>query len=126
MDIPSISARPGGGAVSVRVSDPTHPQSVAGVIWRYDSGQNPNGSAGKFGSDESEVVLGSAASVDGFFFQAEGAVLAQGDDPPSPYQVVVTVLQDGAELHRDTPENGTGTVGDADQAFQYAFRIVSA
>ncbi|HET7463867.1 MAG TPA: hypothetical protein VFJ82_21605 [Longimicrobium sp.] len=126
MDIPSIRVRPGGGAVSVRVTDPTHPQSVAGVVWVYDSEQNPKGSAGQFGTDGPEVILGSAASIGGFFFQAEGAVLAQGDDPPSPYQVVITVLQDETALHRETPPNGTGTVGDANQPFVYAFRIVSA
>lgn len=126
MDIPSISARPGGGAVSVRVTDPTHPQSVTGVIWRYDAEQKPDGTAGQFGTDQPEVILGSAASVGGFFFQAEGAVLAQGDDPPSPYQVVISVLQDGAVLHRETPPNGAGTVGDTNQPFVYAFRIVSA
>lgn len=108
------------------VTDPTHPQSVAGIVWRYNADQSPDGSAGNFDTEGPEVILGSGAAVDGRFFQAEGAVLAHGDNPPSPYKVVITVLQDGAVLHRETPANGEGTVGNDNEPFQYAIRLVLA
>lgn len=127
MSIPTIRARLNGGDITVRVTDPTHPQAVAGVIWRYNPDESPDGSAGDFGTDQPEVVLGRGASVDGRFFQAEGAVLAMGDDPPSPYRVVVSVRQDGALLHEETPASGgSGTVGADNQPFVHSFRIVLA
>ena len=122
-----IPVRASQGTLAVRLSCPRTPQSLAGVLWRYDSSGNPKGKAGEFTPRIPVVPIGNLGSVKGDLYQIEGVVIAQGDDPPTTYQVVVSVLQDGQSIHDEVPsDGGTGTVGKDDQTFVYCFQIQAA
>jgi hypothetical protein len=121
---PVITASAGGGPISVNVTDHTHPQSVSGVIWRFDAPDQAGTGVDQFRTKKPTAQLGSPAAVDGKKFVVEGRVIAFGDSPPSPFEVTVTVLQDGLALHTEVPANGgKGSVGDQDRPFEYAFRM---
>jgi len=112
------------GPIAVRLSCPRTPQSLAGVLWRYDSNQNPKGKAGEFTPKVPAAPIGNLASVKDDLFQIEGVVIAQGDDPPTPYQAVVSILLNGQSIHDEVPtDGGTGLVGRTDETFVYCFQI---
>lgn len=124
MPSPVIQATAGGGTITVRISSPDFPQTVAGKVWRYNADKTKDGAAGIFTSDAPEVPLGVPAQVNGKFFLIQGAVLHQNDDPPTPYQVVVTVKQGENVLHEAVPENnGAGQIGSEDIPFTYRFQM---
>lgn len=126
-DIAIIPVSSLGGSVSVTVTVPKFPQAVGGVIWRYKSDQTPDLKAGMFTTKASEVPLGAPNVVDNKFFLIEGAVLNHGDKPPTPYQVVVSVTQNGNILHTEVPSvNGSGKIGTEDEPFLYRFQLKSA
>jgi hypothetical protein len=123
-DLTTIQARSSGGPLSVTVASPRFPQNVSGVLWRYDASQQPEGEAGRFGPGAETVALGMPASVAGKLFMIEGAVLHQNDNPPTPYEVEVTVSQNGTVLARQVPaEGGSGQIGGENQPFVYRFTI---
>ena len=56
-----------------------------------------------------------------------GTVLAHGDDPPTPYQVIVSILQGEQELsHEVPPDNGSGRLGTQNRVFVYRFVVTAA
>ncbi len=127
MAISIIRVRAADGPLAVRLSCPRTPQSLAGVLWRYGEDENPKGKAGEFTPRIPVTPIGSLASVKGDFFQIEGVVIAQSDNPPTPYQVVVSILLNGQSVNDEVPEDGgTGSVGKEDQTFAYAFQIREA
>ncbi len=127
MNISIITARAADGPLTVEVTDPQFPQNVAGVVWRYTPAKQPDGQAGQFTPLHPAVPIGTVQGNAGRFFLVEGAVLHQDDDPPTPYQVVVTVRQPGKVLSEEVPSaGGGGQVGDKDQPFVYRFQIQEA
>lgn len=121
---PVVAARRDGGMLLVTVTDPINPQSVSGVIFRFDAPGQPGVGVATFKTKRPTVEIGAASADDGKKFSVEGRVIAFGDSPPSPYEVVVTIEQDGQTLLRAIPSNGgSGTVGDADQPFEFSFRV---
>ncbi|HEU5170711.1 MAG TPA: hypothetical protein VFU46_09240 [Gemmatimonadales bacterium] len=115
---------PGPGPVSVDLASPQHPQTLAGVLWRYAEDKSPEGRAGEFTPGIMSVAIGSLASNRNKFFLLEGAVLHHNDPAPTPYQVVVSILRDGRAVHAEVPpEGGTGQIKDADVPFVYRFQL---
>jgi hypothetical protein len=120
----TIRPTAGGGPLAVTVASPRFPQNVSGVLWRFDRAQQPDGQAGSFGPGSQTVSLGTPGEAGGRFFMIEGAVLHQNDNPPTPYEVEVTVSQNGVPLTREVPaEGGSGMIGSENQAFLYRFAV---
>lgn len=123
-DIAIIPVSTTGGPVFVTVAVPQFPQSVGGVVWRYKPDQTFDVRAGMFTTTASEVPLGAPSVVNDKFFMVEGAVLHHNDNPATPYQVVVSVTQDGHIVHTEVPSpNGFGTIGNQDVPFLYRFQL---
>jgi|GEM_PF-3109153 len=124
VDCPVVNAVASGGPIALRVASPDFPQIVAGRVWRYNADMTPDGSAGTFNSDAPDVPLGAPGPMAGKYFLVQGVVLHQNDDPPTQYQVVVSVMQGENVLHREVPaHNGSGEIGGADIPFTYRFRM---
>jgi hypothetical protein len=112
------------GPLDVTIASPSHPQVLTGVLWRYKPDQTPDGVAGTFTPASPTAPIGNPTDNDGKFFMIEGAVLHQNDNPPTAYEVVVTVRHNGVAIHVDVPsDGGTGTIGSADVRFAYTFQI---
>ena len=112
------------GPVSVSITVPNFPQVVGGVVWKYNADKTPDGKAGIFTAKASEVPLGAPSVVANKFFLIEGAVLNHGDNPPTPYQVVVSITQNGKILQTEVPSiNGSGKIGSEDEPFLYRFQL---
>lgn len=112
------------GPLSVELSCPLYPQSVAGVLWRYDANKAPEGKAGAFTPDLSTVPIGSPSSNRDKLYLLEGAVLHHSDPQPTPYQVVVSLLATGKAIHSEVPsQNGTGQIQNEDLPFVYRFQL---
>ena len=111
-------------AVTVKISADRYPQAITGVVWRYLEDKTPDGKAGRFNFEIPEVPLGSPEFVNKKLFLVQGVVLAQNDNPPTPYQVVVTVLQGDKDLSEEVPEDsGEGFIGSEDIPFIYRFSL---
>jgi hypothetical protein len=112
------------GALDVSIASPDFPQALSGVLWRYKPDQSPDGVAGTFEPGSPKAPFGNPTQNDGKFFQIEGTVLHHDDNPPTPYQVVVTVALNGVPLHADVPDDhGTGTIGNENKRFTYTFQV---
>jgi hypothetical protein len=112
------------GPVVAKVTCPQFPQSIAGIIWRYNADQTPDKRSGNFTTQLPEVPLGTAGTIAEKFFLVEGAVLQQNDTPPTPYQVIVSIIQNGNLIHQEIPESGgTGQLSDKNKAFVYLFNF---
>lgn len=123
--ITDITMSPAGGPVALRVASDKFPQSVAGVVWRYNANKTKDGKAGLFSTDVPSFTLGVPASILDKYFLVEGAVLHQNDNPPTPYMISISVTQDQVVLFAGPPPSGgSGTVGTADVPFRFAFRLV--
>ena len=119
-----IEVPAGSGPLTVELTSPLFPQSVAGVLWRYDANKQPEGKAGAFTPKLSTVPIGSPATNRNKFYLLEGAVLHHSDREPTPYQVVVSLLSTGRAIHTEVPsENGTGQIKDQDVPFIYRFQV---
>lgn len=124
--ITDIAASPDGGPIALRVASDKFPQSVAGVVWRYNADKTKDGKAGLFSTDVPSFALGVPASVLGKYFLIEGAVLHQNDNPPTPFMIAISITQDGVALYEGPPPSGgSGTVGTADVPFRFTFRLVA-
>lgn len=124
MNIATVKTTGSGGPITAKVAVPQFPQSSAGVIWRYNTDQTFDTRVGIFTTEIQEVPLGAPESISGKHFLVEGAVLHHNDNPPSPYQVVVAILQGGKEVHKEVPpEGGTGQIGDKNVPFIYRFVV---
>lgn len=112
------------GTLDVTIASPDYPQALAGILWRYNADETPDGKAGSFTPSSPRAQFGNPMSNDGKYLYIEGVVLHHDDNPPTPYEVVVTVSHNGTPIHADVPtDHGTGTVGSADVAFNYLFQI---
>jgi hypothetical protein len=112
------------GVLSVDISCPQFPQTLAGVLWRYSETKVPEGKAGSFGPRSGSMPIGSPPSNLNKFFLVEGAVLNHNDKTPTPYEVVVSILLDGRAIHAEVPpEGGTGQIGTNDMPFVYRFQL---
>lgn len=124
-DITTIQVPASGGSVVVKTSVPHFPQSVAGVVWRYNADKTPDGKAGIFSTNIPDVPLGAPMAIDKKLFLIEGAVLHHNDNPPTPYQVVVAITQGGSLIHEEVPSiGGAGQIRDKNIPFLYRFTIV--
>jgi hypothetical protein len=122
-----IEVPAGSGPLSIELSSPLYPQSLAGVLWRYDANKNPEGKAGEFTPRISTLPIGSIANNRDKLYLLEGAVLHHSDPQPTPYQVVVSLVATGRALHSEVPpENGTGEIKDKDVPFVYRFQVKEA
>jgi hypothetical protein len=124
--ITDIKASPAGPPISLRVASDKFPQSIAGIVWRYNADKSRDGKAGIFGTDAPSFTLGVPASVIDRYYLIEGAVLHQNDDPPTPFLVSVSLSQGAEVLFDGCPANGgSGTIGNADVPFRFTFRLVA-
>ena len=125
-DLAIIPISPLGGPVFVTISIPKFPQSLAGVVWRYNDNDQFDSKAGMFVTTASEVPLGAPSVIKTKKFLVEGAVLSHNDNPPTPYQVVVTVTQDSKILHSEIPSiGGFGKLADKNVPFLYRFQLTT-
>ena len=114
-----------GGIVYAMVKDQDYPQSITGIIWRYDTNKQPDGKAGSFNSSIGTLPLGTPSECDKNFFLVDGIVIHQNDDPPTPYQITVAILQDEKELLKMVAEdNGTGQLGKDNIQFTQRLKII--
>jgi hypothetical protein len=112
------------GVLSVDLSCPQFPQTLAGILWRYSETKAPEGKAGTFAPRSSSMPIGSPASNLNKFFLVEGAVLHHNDKDLTPYEVIVSVLLDGRAIHAEVPpEGGTGQISRSDMPFVYRFQL---
>jgi len=124
MNITKIVMSSAGGALTATISCPTTPQSVVGVVFRYNSDQSFDKKMGLFKTDSPDINLGSPIENDGKLFMIQGTVINFNDDPPSPYKVVVDISQNGNVLSTEVPsDGGSGKIGDKDIAFAYNFSL---
>jgi hypothetical protein len=124
MSITEVTVSPTGGPVSVRVVERRRPRAVVTVVWRFDGSSEREGIVGEISREIPEVPLGAPGAVDGKGFLVDGYVVPLLDRSPAPYQVVVTVLQGGREVHQAVPtECGTGTIGPDEIRFRYPFVV---
>jgi hypothetical protein len=122
-----IEAPIAGGALTLRLADAYHPQSVTGNVWRYVKDGDKwkaDGKAGVITPFLPVVPIGAPAAVDGKLFLVVGAVLQHGDDPPTPYQVIASIRQGDTVLHHEVPpEGGSGSLGSENAPFLYRFVV---
>ncbi len=124
MSTSAIKISANGGPVTAKVSCPRFPQTIVGVIWRYNPDETFDFRCGTFQTDSQIVSLGTVTDTDGKLFLIEGAVLNQNDNPPTPYEIVVEIFQDGNLLNTEVPtDGGKGNIGDKDIAFVYHFTL---
>ena len=110
--------------VKIKISAEEYPQAIVGKVWRYLPDKSPDGAAGKFNMNITEIPLGLPNSVNGKFFLVQGVVLAQNDDPPTQYNVVVAVLQGSQILHQEVPkQGGSGHISNQDVPFIYRLTL---
>lgn len=110
--------------LTVRISADEYPQAITGVVWRYLADKTADGKAGSFNFEISDVPLGMLEAVNKKLFLVQGVILAHNDNPPTPYQVVVTVLQESQVLNQEIPEDGgEGFLSDKDMPFMYRFSL---
>jgi len=124
MSITEVVVAPTLGPVTLRVAEQKHPQSVVAAVWRFNGPTRREGLAGEVTRERPEIPLGAPTSIAGKGFVVDGFVIPFMDDPPSPYQVVVTVLQGGTPLHQAVPaDHGAGSIGDEEVRFRYPFTV---
>jgi len=112
------------GALEVSIASPDFPQTLTGVLWRYKPDGSPDGAAGTFEPGSLKAPFGNPTQNNGKFFMIEGTVLHHDDNPPSRYEIVVTVSHNNVPLHKDVPDDhGSGTVGNQNARFSYTFQI---
>ncbi|MBD2704045.1 hypothetical protein IC229_25595 [Spirosoma sp. BT702] len=125
-NITIIPINANGEPISVTLAIPNFPQSIGGVVWRFNADKTFDVKAGLFTTTAGEVPLGAPSVVDDKIFLVEGAVIHHNDNPPTPYQVVVTITQNGKIIHTEVPsENGSGKIGTDNVPFLYRFQLVS-
>lgn len=125
--ITDIPVSPTGGPITLRVASDKFPQSVAGIVWRYNADKTKDGKAGLFSTDVPSFTLGVPATALNKYFLIEGAVLHQNDDPPTPFMVSISIAQGETVLFDGPPPSGgTGTIGTADKPFRFTFRLTGA
>lgn len=121
---PTIKIKDNSETVSVTVKADKYPQSIAGILWRYKPDFSADGKAGEFSSQISEIPLGLPGGLFEKFFLVEGGILNFQDNPPTPYQVVVTVRQGLETLLEVVPEHGgAGSIGKTDVPFYFDFQL---
>lgn len=106
-----IKIKQAGGSVTVNVSCPRFPQSIVGIVYRYGANGSKEGAVGSFDTANPDVILGAPSEITNKSFGVLSQVLPFNDDPPTPYEIVVTVSQDGDTLSSEVPaDNGSGKV----------------
>lgn len=124
-----------GNALTLRVTDAFRPQSVSGTVWRYGLDatrstwdRSTGVRAGDFNTTVPAVPLGSAMGADDHLFYIVGTVLAPvKDKPPTPYQVIVSLLQGDRELSHEVPQdNGSGRLEGENKIFVYRLVVTVA
>jgi hypothetical protein len=125
MNTVKINLKDNTGLVAAEISCPNFPQSVVGIIWRYNQDQSIDQRVGDFTTHLPKVILGNQANIENKIFLIEGAVLQQNDNPPTPYQVVISIFQNGILIYQETPNaGGSGRLSNRNMAFAYLFTLV--
>ena len=101
--------------VIARVSAEQFPQVIIGHVWRYLANSTKDGRVGMFSTRRPDVPLGTPASFGDRIFLVTGMVLNMEDNPPTPYQVDLELLQNNTVLARLQVEGGQGTIGTDDE-----------
>lgn len=124
MAITEVSVTSDGGPVALRVAEYGRTLGVVSVVWRFATVADPEGVVGEISRGLPQVPLGGPGAVDGKGFLVDGYVVPATGRRASPYQVVVTVLQGGREVHQAVPlDCGTGTIGADEIHFRYPFVV---
>jgi len=124
MAITEVSVPSDGGPVALCVAEHGRAHGVVSVVWRFAGVADPEGVVGEFRRGLPQVPLGGPGAVDGKGFLVDGYVVPATGPRASPYQVVVTVLQDGRVVHQAVPlDSGTGTIGPDEIRFRYPFVV---
>jgi hypothetical protein len=128
MSRPQVVIAQTGGAVTVRVEDVSaSPQSLVAVVSQFAATGERERVVGEIRRTRPAVELGTPAAIAGKTFVVDGFVVPFMDDPPTPYRVEVTVLQDGQERHQEVPpDGGEGTIGKTAVRFGYTFDVRTA
>jgi hypothetical protein len=126
MPITELNVSSAGGPLSVRVGDPNRPHGVVAVVWAFQSDNTLEGKVGEL-TEGSALPLGAPTSLDGKALVIDGFVVPFMSEPEEPYEVVVSVLQGGAVIHRIVPpDHGSGKIGKDAQRFRYPFKVRAA
>jgi hypothetical protein len=83
-----------GGTLAIRLSTPRYPHQAVGILWRFSAQDVFEAKVGRLSPSVAILTIGSPAANEGKRFLIEGAVASMNDDPPTPYEVQVAVLQD--------------------------------
>ncbi len=114
-----------GGVVQITVQDEKYPQSITGIIWRYNKDKTPDGKIGSFNSEINMIPIGQPEDCVDKLLLVDGIIVHQNDDPPTPYQVLVRVHQNQKEIFKMVPEdNGSGQLGKSNIQFTLRLQLV--
>lgn len=123
MSIATVWVSRGGGPISLRVTLRSLGTIVA-VVWRFRQPARREAAVGEVSRGFSDVSLGLPEAVDGWGFLVDGYVVPPGEPLPTPYQVVVALLQGRQVIHRVVPpDQGSGTLSSDEVRFRYPFRL---
>jgi hypothetical protein len=126
MSITEVAVAADGGPVCLRVAEHGRGHGVVSVVWRFAGVALREGMVGEISRDLRRCHSAPRSAVDGKGFLVDGFVVPVADQPPAPYQVLVTLLQDGREVHKAVPVDcGTGTISPDEVRFRYPFVLTA-
>jgi len=124
MQVSTLKATRDGGVITVGISLPTSPHSAAAVIWRFSADGKREAEVGELTSLVPPVPIGDAVTNNSKKFYVRGKVLNENDNPPVPFQLLVTVGQGGKALLIEAPtEKEDSRIGSKDVRFIYRFVV---
>ncbi|MES2651067.1 MAG: hypothetical protein V4663_04970 [Bacteroidota bacterium] len=124
MSTTEIALNGNNGNLIARITCPKSPQVYVGLIWRYLADETLDKKCGAYRNSQPDVLLGSAIDVKDKLFLVQGVVIHHNEQLPSPYEIEVTILQDGVELSNEVPsDGGKGSLSTKDIAFVYHFKF---
>jgi hypothetical protein len=127
LTIRSVRVPSSGAPVKVQVRDATHPQAIEARVHRFANETTREGVVGSITKDVGEVTLGTPPETSGKIFTVDGFVLPFGDALPGPYEVIVSLHQNGQEVDAFTAEDrGKGTIGKTPVRFRTSFTVETA
>lgn len=122
MSVTELTISPAAGPVTLHVTERRTRHPLVTVVWRFGADARREGQVGEISREIAELPLGAPGTLDGKGFLVDGFVVPHSDGPAEPYQVVVTLLQGGREIHQAVPsEGGSGTLGPQEIRFRYPF-----
>ncbi|MCD8739836.1 hypothetical protein LT679_04415 [Mucilaginibacter roseus] len=123
MSISTITITAQGGPLTA-IIESNSPVAYTGAVWRYKADKTFDQQCGFFRYDRQEVQLGAAAAAADKLFLVKGVLINQGASTPIPYELQVSIFQDGNRLYTEVPkEGGSGAIDNKALAFIYRFKL---